>query len=106
MWYAAGDMIFLNQLVVFEIKLIHRLQPALGDFIAKRVVAVHFESLYRHPLQRRPAVGFIPLFAAFIFRRHDAARGEQTRAYGIRQPFGLGVGRHPDIQRDDAGGGE
>lgn len=58
--------------------MIHRVQPAPGDLIAQRVVAVLLEALNGHPLQRRPAVGFIPLLAGFVLGREDTAWGEQT----------------------------
>ncbi|SAB20059.1 Uncharacterised protein [Enterobacter cloacae] len=84
--------------------MVHRMQPAPGDFISQRVVAVLLEPLDRHPLQRRPAVGFIPLLAGFILGRQNAARGQQSRLDRIRQALGLLVGRHTHIQRHNAGG--
>ena len=80
------------------------MQPAPGDLIAQRVVAVLLESLNRHPLQRRPAVGFIPLLAGFVLGRQNSARRQQTRLDRIRQTFCLLVRRHSNIQRHNAGG--
>ena len=80
------------------------MQPAPGDLIAQRVVAVLLEPLNRHPLQRRPAVGFIPLLAGFVLGRQNSTWGQQPRFDRIRQTFCLLVRRHSNIQRHNAGG--
>ncbi|STH70602.1 Uncharacterised protein [Escherichia coli] len=45
-----GNMVFFDQFVLFQIELIHRLQPASRDFITQKVIAIHFKSLNCHPL--------------------------------------------------------
>lgn len=83
--------------------MVHRVQPAPGDLISQRVVAVLLEPLDRHPLERRPAVRLIPLLPGFIFGGENTARREQTGFNGIGQPFSLLMRRHAHIQRHNAG---
>ena len=103
---AGGNMVFFNQLVMLLVKVVDRLQPAPGNLISQRILAVTFKSLDRHPLQRRPAVGFIPLLTAFVFGGHDPPGGEQAGPHRIGKAFCLFVGRQADVKGDDTGCGK
>src|SRR5690242_16635895 len=71
------DIVFLDHLAGAAVKGIDGLYPAAGDRPGEAVGAVAVEPGDGDPLQRRPAIGGIPLLAGAVERGAQPAGGEQ-----------------------------
>ena len=85
---AAGrsDIVFLDELRVTPVAGDVLVHPACGDFVRQSVEAVVAQADDRDPLQRRPAVGRVPLLAALDERRGKAAHVQQFSVLLLPRP--------------------